>query len=73
MTKCRARIIFLSAGSVALESDVVGIFFPIVPITRTNMFCFGTESTIAECFFDGANGDPDCDHADDLIVVCTGM
>ena len=46
-------------------------FISIVPITRTNMVCTGTEVTISECSFDGVDGDPFCDHGDDLIVVCS--
>ena len=54
-----------------MESDV-GVALSLIPITRTNMVCTGTEDAISECDFDGGTGNPDCDHLDDIIVVCSG-
>ena len=54
-----------------MESDLDNIILHPVPITRTNMMCTGLENAISECIFDGVDGNLDCDHSDDIIILCT--
>ena len=63
---------YMHTGSVFVESDTGGILQTIVPITRTNMMCTGFEDAISQCSFDGVDGDPTCDHTDDIVLVCSG-
>ena len=65
------RLRFISGGVIFTEGELDIVLDGLVPIRRTNVVCIGNESSIAECSFDGANGDQMCTHADDVIVVCS--
>ena len=56
-------------GEASVESDY-SFSLPLIPITRTNMMCSGLENALSECSFNGTNGNPDCDHSDDMLVIC---
>ena len=60
----------LSVGVGLVESDH-GFALSLVPITRTNMMCTGFENSISQCSFDGATGNSDCDHSDDILIICS--
>ena len=60
----------IDAGWVIVESYFINYRPPLIPITRTNMVCTGFETAISECLFDGVTGNPDCDHPDDIFILC---
>ncbi len=61
------------AGAIALTAPTVE--YPpgpsSAPIYLDNVECSGTESTIADCFFD--RGTTDCDHDEDAGVSCNRL
>ena len=61
---------FIYTGVAYVEGDF-SIALPLIPITRTNMMCSGLENALSECSFNGTNGNPDCDHSDDIITFCS--
>ena len=63
---------FFCAGIVYVERNFTNNILRVVPIARTNMVCIGNEDTISQCDFNGATGNPNCDHSYDIIVDCIG-
>ena len=60
---------FWSAGGI----PTVGVFGPGTgPIFLKNVGCFGTENNLLECFSSGVAFVTDCDHSQDVEVVCSG-
>lgn len=61
-----------NTGVLLTENDLNILFDGLLPIKRTNVVCTGGESLLSDCSFNGVDGDPNCTHQNDVIVVCAG-